>query len=136
MRRDGLSWVALLATPVLIGCGGSRDQAVEVPADLVGVWVTESPVLADRVFEITHAELVFQTAPDAYTLHDIQGVESAERDGASEYDLAYRGLSGAMDVFRITRSGGELFIRSRPEVRWQRNADPKRDWPWRHPRGA
>jgi len=133
MRRHSLFWLTLPAASVVIGCGTPQDQAVHVPAALLGVWVNESAIMADRVFEITPEELFFQTAPDAYTLHAIEGLEVAECEGALDYDLEYRGLSGEAEFFRLTLSGGALRMRSRPEVRWMRNAAPERDWPWRRP---
>ncbi|NNM35314.1 MAG: hypothetical protein HKO53_19720, partial [Gemmatimonadetes bacterium] len=75
------------------------------------------------------------TGPDSYTLHSIWEVVRVHRGDESDLDLMYRGLSGHTEQFRITASPLGIVIRNRPDVRWQRNEDPARDWPWRGPSG-
>ena len=128
--------LALGSLLTVASCGPGSDQEVQVPDSIMGVWVTEAPAMADRIFEITSEEVFFQTGPDSYTLHAIRGIEQVDRDGESDFDLEYRGLSGQPEQFRITASGSEIVMRNRPDVRWRRNADRARDWPWRLPAGA
>ena len=127
---------ALASLLAVAGCGPGGESDVQVPETIRGVWVTEAPAMADRIFEITSEEVFFQTGPDSYTLHAIRGIEQVDRDGESDFDLEYRGLSGQPEQFRITASGSEIVMRNRPDVRWRRNADQARDWPWRLPAGA
>ncbi|NNM31509.1 MAG: hypothetical protein HKO53_00500, partial [Gemmatimonadetes bacterium] len=66
-RRAG--WAAMVPLLLAAECDPASDKRPQVPERALGVWVTESPAMAERVFEITPTELFFQSGPDSYTLH-------------------------------------------------------------------
>jgi len=65
---------ALLISLILIlGC--ETKKIAGVPENLIGVWGTSDPTYADRTFEITRNEVIFQTGEQTFDTYSIKSIE-------------------------------------------------------------
>jgi hypothetical protein len=132
-NRLGLVFrTALLAAvlpAVVASCGG--PETVETPpADVTGVWSTDTEYYADRAFEITDETLYIHQGDNTFGAFKIEEV-LISHDDLPFYSIEYRGDENAIFSFRFYLSqegGGTIFFPNQREMRWHRT--PDREVPW------
>jgi hypothetical protein len=74
----------LIVLIIILGCESKKIAAV--PENLIGVWGTSNPTYADRTFEITKNEVIFQTGEQTFDTYSIKSIEM-EKVPRGEDDL-------------------------------------------------
>src|SRR3989304_9747026 len=82
---------------IILGCESKKIAAV--PENLIGVWETSDPTYADRTFEITRNEVIFQTGEQTFNTYSIKSIEMEKAPGEKDnlYTINY-----------IDKEGGKL----------------------------
>jgi hypothetical protein len=104
-------------------CGGPPGAEVALPAQLVGVWTTQTPSHADRHLEIRAGEVVFGQGEAGNQKHLVRGVRRRSDDqGHPIYVIRYQvSASPASDATLELRFDDPfLIIVTQPEIRWLR----------------
>jgi hypothetical protein len=67
-----------------------------VPENLIGVWGTSNPTYADRTFEITKNEVIFQTGEQTFDTYSIKSIEmeKVHRGEDDLYTINYENKEG------------------------------------------
>lgn len=126
MSSRGLLAVLSLIVIGLLGyraCGGPLGTEVSLPAQLIGVWTTQTPSHADRHLEIRANEVVFGQGEAGNQKHLIRGVRRRSDDqGQPIYVIRYlASVSPASEATLELRFNDPfLVIVTQPEIRWLR----------------
>ncbi len=122
-RRMVARFLPLLMA-MLCGISGCAGGGEVLPADMLGVWVTETPAYQERFFEITRVSIVFATGPesaDAYVITRVKKENSRpgidqftiiheDKDG-HEYELVFLYFSGDRPVIQFAHQ---------TDMRWEK----------------
>lgn len=83
-------WVAALSL-LAFGCGAAPES---LPAEMIGIWRTDNPILRESYFELREDWVVFGADRFRADMHPIRRIES-ERAGASiRYEIEYTDEAG------------------------------------------
>ena len=95
-----------------------------LPAATFGVWTTDTPGYADRMFELRARRMAFVTRDSAQpvTVHPIQRVRRAAVDGGVRYTVDYEAEGGTLVFQFIYSAEPESRIRfvNQPRMAWRR----------------
>ena len=94
MRGERTLVVFLIFLMIILGCEGKKISAV--PDFLIGVWGTSDPMYADRTFEITRGEIIFQTGEKTFDTYTIKGIKVEKVPGEKTplYVFTYKNIEG------------------------------------------
>ena len=111
----------LIFLTVILGCD-SKKIAV-VPENFIGVWGTSDPTYADRTFEITRNEVIFQIGEQDFNTYSIKSVKMEKTSGeeGSLYTINYTNKEGQKYEFSFyyNQSGqGEIRYKNQRQMAW------------------
>lgn len=126
--------IVLACCAALLGAPGCIERHGPVPAELVGVWGTEAPPYASRVFEITPDSVYFLQGQFSWESFAIRAIEAQGGDAVKRYELIAVSIGGTPQRLRIRLTdgpGGAALRLARPEdVVWKKVSGRK--LPWRY----
>jgi hypothetical protein len=104
-------------------CGKSPT----VPDNLIGVWGTSDPMYADRTFEITRNEVIFQIEGSNFNTYPIKKIEvkNDPQKGGNLYIIHCKILEGKVYKFSFyfNQTGkGEITYKNQPEMVWTKKS--------------
>ena len=113
----------LMAIVVLVACLGCPSKITSVPENLIGIWRTESPNYADRIFELRKNEVVFQIGEGKFESHRITNIEKEENQKEKKilYILSYKGEKGHETKFlfyHYPEERGAIRFKNQQEMVW------------------
>jgi hypothetical protein len=100
-------------------CGGTPT----VPENLIGVWGTSDPTYADRTFEITGNEVIFQTGERTFDTYRINKIEVEKVAGKQNllYIFHYKskeGLKYKFSFYYDPKGKGEIRYKNQSHILW------------------
>ena len=100
-------------------CGKDRNA----PDHLIGVWGTSDPTYADRTFEISRNELIFQTGEKTFDTYSIKSIEMEKIPGTEKilYTINYvnkEGLKYKFSFYYNPAGQGEIRYKNQKEISW------------------
>jgi len=106
---------------IILGCKSKKIAAV--PENLIGVWGTSDPTYADRTFEITRSEVIFQTGENAFNTYSIKSIEMEKVPGEENnlYTINYVDKEGGKFKFFFYYSPagqGEIRYKNQRQIAW------------------
>ena len=113
----------LMAIVVLVACLGCPSKITSVPENLIGIWRTESPNYADRIFELRKNEVVFQIGEGKFDTNRITSIEKEEDQKEKKilYILSYKGEKGRETKFlfyHYPEERGVIRFKNQQEMVW------------------
>lgn len=106
---------------IILGCESKKIAGV--PDNLIGVWGTSDPTYADRTFEITRKEIIFQTGENTFNTYSIKSIEMEKIPGeeSSLYTINYKnkeGLKYKFSFYYNPAGQGEIRYRNQRQIAW------------------
>jgi hypothetical protein len=106
---------------IILGCESKKIAAV--PENFIGVWGTSDPTYADRTFEITRNEVIFQTGENTFNTYSIKSIEMEKVPGveSSLYTINYIDKEGGKFklFFYYNPAGqGEIRYKNQRQIAW------------------
>lgn len=106
---------------IILGCESKKIAGV--PDNLIGVWGTSDPTYADRTFEITRNEIIFQTGENTFDTYSIKSIEMEKVPGeeSSLYTINYKnkeGLKYKFSFYYNPAGQGEIRYRNQRQIAW------------------
>jgi hypothetical protein len=100
-------------------CGKNRNA----PDHLIGVWGTSDPGYADRNFEITGNEIIFQTGETTFDTYSIKSIEMEKvpRGQSLLYTITYKNVEGLKYKFSFyyqPAGQGEIRFKNQDQILW------------------
>jgi hypothetical protein len=94
-----------------------------VPDNLIGVWETTDPMYADRTFEITRNEVIFQTGEQTFNPYTIKKIEMEKAPGKQTllYTFHYmnqKGLQYKFSFYYDPAGQGEIRYKNQSQILW------------------
>lgn len=109
----------MLGLVSLVALGACSEPPTEVPAELLGTWVTTAPSHANRVFVVRPDSIVFGTSAYTRENYSLAGVEPMKpNDGWKPYRLTYRELDAEISDIEIAYRDGVT-----PELRFSNSSE-------------
>jgi major membrane immunogen (membrane-anchored lipoprotein) len=113
--------VVLIFLIIILGCESKKIAAV--PENLIGLWGTSDPKYADRTFEITRNEIIFQTGENTFDTYSIKSLEMEKATGKeiSLYTINYKnkeGLKYKLSFYYNPAGQGEIRHKNQPKMVW------------------
>ena len=110
---------------ITLGCKSNKIPAV--PENIIGVWGTSNPDYADRTFEITKTEVIFQTGEGTFDNYPIKSIEMEKPPGAAQnlYTINYTNKEGTKYkfLFYYNPAGqGEIRYKNQSQIVWTKVA--------------
>jgi hypothetical protein len=111
----------LIFLMIILGCESKKIAAV--PEDLIGVWGTSDPTYADRTFEITKNEVIFQTGEQTFDTYSIKRIEMEKTPGeeGTLYTINYintEGLKYEFSFYYNPVGQGEIRYKNQRQILW------------------
>lgn len=128
-RQRLLVLLALLtigAVGAVYGLRFTGDRTL--PMSVRGVWRTDGPNYAQRLFELSGTRLAFQTSESTSTIHQISRVRRMGGEAGITYLVEYQQLGDTYE-FSFVHSAGppeEIRFTHQPFMVWTRTADRRR----------
>jgi hypothetical protein len=107
---------------IILGCGSKKIAAV--PEIFIGVWGTSDPTYADRTFEITRNEIIFQTGEKTFDTYSIKSIEMEKGFPGVEHSLYtinyinQEGLKYKFSFFYDPAGQGEIRYKNQRQIAW------------------
>ena len=106
---------------IILGCDGKKIAVV--PENLIGVWGTSDPTYADRTFEITRYEVIFQTGEQDFNNYSIKRIEMEKVPGEENtlYTINYtnkEGLKYEFSFYYNPAGQGEIRYKNQRQMLW------------------
>ena len=106
---------------IILGCKSKKIAAV--PENLIGVWGTSDPTYADRTFEITRSEVIFQTGEKTFNTYSIKSIEMEKvpRGENNLYTINYiskEGLKYRFSFYYNPAGQGEIRYKNQRQIAW------------------
>jgi hypothetical protein len=106
---------------IILGCESKKIAAV--PENLIGVWGTSDPTYADRTFEITRNEVIFQTGEQTFDTYSIKSIEMEKVPGEKNnlYTINYIDKEGGKFKFFFyynPAGRGEIRYKNQRQIAW------------------
>jgi hypothetical protein len=103
--------VPTLAVLLFLGCNLLKDT--ELPAELLGTWVTEEPRYSDCRLEFRETLVIFSKGIGYTNTNVITGVDRTKDEGRIRYRITYEDREGQEYrlSFSYTSANGEAAIR-------------------------
>jgi hypothetical protein len=111
----------LIVLIIILGCESKKIAAV--PENFIGVWGTSDPTYADRTFEITRNEVIFQTGEQTFDTYSIKSIEMEKVPGEENnlYTINYIDKEGGKFklFFYYNPAGqGEIRNKNQRQIAW------------------
>jgi hypothetical protein len=111
----------LIVFIIILGCESKKIAAV--PENFIGVWGTSDPTYADRTFEITRNEIIFQTGEKTFNTYSIKSIEMEKVPGveSSLYTINYKnkeGLKYKFSFYYDPAGQGEIRYKNQRQIAW------------------
>jgi len=121
-------FMALTILTTLVGCQ-SRD-AIEVPSDIAGAWVTFAPKYKDCSFELNKRFIIFTNGDllENIDVNFISKVEKTADDIRTSYNIYYKDLEGnkfKLSFYFDPSIGGTIRFKNQQDIEWKRNTCAK-----------
>ncbi len=119
--------VLLLAVAGVVAAGRFMGGGT-LPMPVRGVWQTEGPRYAQRLFELAGNRLAFQTSDSTAVIHQIRRVRRTVGEETTTFDVEYE-QDGTTYVFSFSYYAGppeELRFVHQPFMIWTRVTDRRR----------
>ena len=113
--------VVVAICSVVVGC--APKPPLEIPEELIGVWITEAPGWEDRFLKLEERAIHFGIGGDQAIENPVIGVESEpSEEGHTLYRIKYLSPEGFEYVKPLFYDAerGEIRYRNRPSVVWKR----------------
>jgi len=112
---------ALIFVIIILGCESKKIAAV--PENFIGVWGTSDPTYADRTFEITKNEVIFQTGEQTFDTYSIKSIEMEKVPGeeGNLYTINYinkGGLKYEFSFYYNPAGQGEIRYKNQRQIAW------------------
>jgi hypothetical protein len=112
---------ALIFLIIILGCESKKIAAV--PENFIGVWGTSDPTYADRTFEITRYEVIFQTGESTFNTYSIKRIEMEKTPGEEGglYTINYmnkEGLKYEFSFYYNPAGQGEIRYKNQRQIVW------------------
>ncbi len=107
---------------IILGC--ESKKIARVPDNLIGVWGTSDPTYADRTFEITRNEIIFQTGENTFDTYSIKSIEMEKGFPGVENDLYTinyinkEGLKYKFSFYYNPAGQGEIRYKNQRQIAW------------------
>lgn len=106
---------------IILGCESKKIAAV--PENLIGVWGTSDPTYADRTFEITRYEVIFQTGEQTFNNYSIKSVKMEKNPGEEDtlYTINYvnkEGLKYGFSFYYNPAGQGQIRYKNQRQMLW------------------
>ena len=101
-----------------VGCKGE----VALPQHLTGVWVCSAPKYSDRYIKFSERTLIFGTGDGEEVSHEIEEIDTGQRDGGTIYTFYYRDSEGEKWTLALTYrpdAGGTIQIKNSEGI-WEK----------------
>ncbi len=100
-------------------CGKNKA----LPDNLIGVWETSDPKYADRIFEITRNEVIFQTGETTSDTYSIKSIEMEKVPGGQSllYTITYKNIEGLkykFSFFYDPAGNGAIRFKNQDQIVW------------------
>ena len=117
--KTALAAALVLGLMVSTGCG--RD---EIPADLLGYWVTSAPRYSDCGLEITRENITFSKGLDYLSVNRIDDVEVEPKEGKTLVKITYEEREGGEFTLSLYHyagpDGGSVRFVNQRKMVWRR----------------
>lgn len=119
-RISTRAWlIALLAVTAMLG--GCAEKSAEIPAGLMGHWVTDDPGYSDRYFEVSSDTLVIDQGERAPSFPIVRVSATTENVGTL-YEIDYQADFETVNTFRIVYNESTGVVRTKTRgVEWTRS---------------
>jgi len=106
---------------IILGCESKKIAAV--PENFIGVWGTSDQTYADRTFEITKYEVIFQTGEQTFDTYSIKRIEMEKVPGEEGilYTINYinkEGLKYEFSFYYNPAGQGEIRYKNQRQIAW------------------
>jgi hypothetical protein len=112
--------IVIIFLVIILGC--ESKKIASVPDNLIGVWGTSDPKYADRTFEITRSDVIFQTGEGTFDTYSIASIEMEKNQGENPlYTINYKNKEGLKYKFIFShdpKDGGLIKFKNQPEITW------------------
>jgi len=120
MKVKRVFGVVIVFLIIILGCESKKIAAV--PDNLIGVWGTSNPKYADRIFEITRNEVIFQTGEKTFNTCPIISIEMEKTQGQNPlYTINYKnqeGLKYKFIFYHDPEGIGAIRFKNQQEITW------------------
>ncbi len=126
MRVERVLLLFTLLIALFFGFQCGKNKAL--PDHLIGVWETSDPKYADRIFEITRNELIFQTGETTFDTYSIKSIEMEKVPGGQVpggqsllYTITYKSIEGLQYKFSLYYNPvgqGEIRFKNQDQILW------------------
>jgi hypothetical protein len=107
---------------IILGCESKKIAAV--PENFIGVWGTSDPTYADRTFEITRNQVIFQTGENTFNTYSIKSIEMEKGFPGVEHNLYTinyinkEGLKYKFSFYYNPAGQGEIRYKNQRQIAW------------------
>ena len=119
MEKVLILFISLMILFFGFQCGGKKA----LPDNLIGVWETSDPKYADRIFEITRNEVIFQTGETTFDTYSIKSIEMEKVPGGQSllYTITYKNIEGLeykFSFFYDPAGNGAIRFKNQDQFVW------------------
>lgn len=121
-------WLLLAGIILLtafIATAFQTDDAVSLPKEVCGEWVTTSPRYSDRFFRLENRLITFATGRDEFEVFVVSDIKKNKSNKGDFYTLTYSDTHGAEYKFRFhympdEGEGGAIRIKNQNKMVWMK----------------